>query len=211
MRNSVSRGCGISRCDCTFCHHPGVIRGDALTSNAWEERSEFVPRPARFVSHRDAWSLLRDLLHPFCLDLRSIRTGGALYSCVRTLIDENLILTFDSRQYECIPPKRELTFHRLLCGAAWGRMYGDFIWQIVASIKSVSGSTLNCNPGKYALIGENKANCREMNFRRILENTFECSHLRFYFNYSTLRARTTKLADCISSILFIWLKKCIHI
>jgi len=35
----------------------------------------------------------------------------------------------------------------LLCGAAWGRMYGDLIWRFVDACGDCS------NPGKYALIG----------------------------------------------------------
>lgn len=39
----------------------------------------------------------------------------------------------------------------LLCGAAWGRMYGDVIWIVIPKIVCVTGDCLN--PGKYALIG----------------------------------------------------------
>ena len=140
---------------------PGLLGGDSASPDSREKCSQSVPRPSWVLPHRDAWCLLRYLLLSLCLDLWTFRSRGIIYTSVRTLFPTFCFDTDINIRSEF--PRESRTVNvlfasccRLLCGAAWGRLYGDFIWTIVPKV--VSSVTIDnaLNPGKYALIGKPK-------------------------------------------------------
>ena len=144
---------------------PGLLGGDSAPPDSREKCSQSVPRPSWVLPHRDAWCLLRYLLLSLCLDLWTFRSRRIIYTSVRTFFPP-FVLTLINIRSE-FPRESRTTVNvnvlfasccRLLCGAAWGRLYGDFIWTIVPRV--VSSVTIDnaLNPGKYALIGKPKVN-----------------------------------------------------
>ena len=136
----------------------GLLSGDSASPDSREKCSQFVPRPIWLLPHRDAGRLLRYLLLSICLDLWTFRPRRIIHTGVRALFPTSSIFT---GQYSIRVPTSSdelkvifASCFRLLCGAAWGRLYGDFIWIIVPKV--VSSVTIDnaLNPGKYALIGK---------------------------------------------------------